>query len=216
VCRKLRRAIAAVVDAIAQCEGLEPQLADEEQALIESAVAVRQMYTKFRRSLVDCDEDDPAGIRRAIRFAAVSLAVLLGSDAFCDVRLADRRLLRSLQTRIFGWVRHEGSDADGVRLHQDIRATADLLRGINLRQELQQHDHELASRALAALTEDPGAMREWMGRLRALSGRDDAVDQLIEAATGGEALAQLHPRLCDCLARIRQLTGAPPATASFE
>lgn len=179
--RKIRRSIGAVVEAVVHISGDESPLATDHTAEVESAIAIRAMYAKFRRELVNCDEADLHSVNRALRYAAVSIAKMVGSPEFAEVRLTDRSLLLSLQARILRWAR--GSRGrEGVQLFKDICTAADLLSAINLRQELKEHDAQLAAELSALLVGEPNAedFREALGRSADLRGRDDQLDALVE------------------------------------
>ena len=196
--RKLRRALAAVLAAIGRARERTFPVLVMLGADVDAAIAVRRMYTKFRRSLPPCDPADHASVRRALRYVAVSLAVMVGSSDFGDARTQDRALILKLQSRILRWARDGSSDADGVLLHKDIVTTADLLRSINLRQELAAHDREMLAQAAAALAAgDPAvAIAGALPALRALEGREDALDALTSDALR-------HPPTPDLVAALR-------------
>lgn len=182
--RKLRRALAAVLSALGRARNRTfPELA-EMSAAAETAAAVRRMYAKFRRSLPPCDPGMPSSVRRALRYSAVSLAVMVGNSDFGDARTPDRVLILNLQRRILRWARDGASDADGVRLYMDIVTAADLLRSINHRQELAVHDQHMLREAIRALTDDDpaAAIAAALPALRAIAGRDDALDALVAVA----------------------------------
>jgi hypothetical protein len=182
--RKLRRALGAVLGSLGRARDRTFPVLAELGAEVESAVAIRRMYAKFRRSLPACDPGQPSSVRRALRYAAVSLAVMVGSTDFGDVRTADRALLLRLQSRIMRWARDGASDGDGARLYQDVLTTADLLRSINMRQELAAHDQRMLRDAADALAAgDPAAaISAAAPALRALDGRDDWLDAALERA----------------------------------
>src|SRR5262249_21025571 len=119
--------------------------------------------------------------RQALRYAAVSIAVMVGDGEFGDVRVRDRVLILQLQTRIVGWARAGSDPEEGARLYRDVVTTADLLRAINLRQELAAHGRRMARDAAQALSGgDPEvALVAAAPALLALRGRDDALDDLI-------------------------------------
>jgi hypothetical protein len=202
--RKLRRGLAAVLAAgerACGCTWLTPADRDHEA---EAAVAVRRMYAKFRGSLAPCDGADGRALRRALRYASVSLAVMVGHADFAEVRLSDRVLLLGLQQRILDWARTGGSDAGGLQLYKDILAAADLLRSINQRQELQPHD-QAALAELRDLVAAGQPLADCVPALRALQGRDDELDVVLAAIHRGEADASHVARLHDAL-------GLAPAT----
>lgn len=180
--RKLRRALGAVLTALGRAADFRFPALAELDAELASAAAVRRMYAKFRRSLPACDPAEPASVRRALRYAAVSLAVMIGDGGFGEVRTQDRALLLQLQGRILHWARSGG--IDGVELYRDIVTAADLLRSINLRPELAAHDQTMLRAAATALAGcDPdAALAAAAPALRALEGRDDALDAILERA----------------------------------
>jgi hypothetical protein len=199
--RKIRRALRAVIEAHDSAVGSHPELVGDREHELEAGLAVRRMYAKFRRSLVTCDDAaDAACVRRALRYGAVAFAVMVGSTDFSEVRMSDRRTLLGLQARILDWAR-SGSDAgEGWRLYKDITAAADLLRSVNMRQELVAHDAVLLrscrERLLAASGDGP-APRDVLEELRGLQGRDDELDGLLAHAYRGGAIERsvLHETL---------------------
>jgi hypothetical protein len=213
--RKLRRSLAAVLEASSRAGGLDDPLLPSREGDIEAALAVRAMYAKFRRSLPSFDLAEPSSVRRALRFAAVSLAVMFGSADFAETRISDRLMLMSLQGRILRWARSSNEATEGARLCSDIATAADLLRAINLRQELVAHDAELIDAALHTTPpggSDDDALRSWIGDLRGLRGRDDELDGLLDHAYDGAPLAGLVPGLCTVLEQLSHRVGAGPGT----
>lgn len=204
--RKIRRAIRALLAAIGQALGHAFELSGLD-AEVEVAVAVRRMYAKFRRSLPPCDLADPALIRRALRYAAVSLAVMVGSGDFSEIRARDRQMLLELQARILSWAREGGSEMVGRQLYQDLQTAADLLRTINQRQELIAHDRaafDRIARALARADAPAALLASVLPDLHALDGRDDELDDVIgairEGANDGATIARLRRVLAACAA----------------
>jgi hypothetical protein len=210
--RKLRRAIHALLDAAGAALGCEFPLSGV-AAEVEAAVAVRRMFAKFRRSLPACDVSDGAQVRRALRFAAVSLAVMVGSSDFGDIRAPDRQLLLGLQARILAWARDGGSESTGRQLYLDLQTAADLLRAIDQRQELVAHDHawlEKIARALGVDAPPEDVLRRVAPGLHAIAGKDDVLDAIAAAPLDGGAAAQVA-RL---RARLAALGHAPPAVVA--
>ncbi|MFW5876812.1 MAG: hypothetical protein ACOCXM_08745 [Myxococcota bacterium] len=196
--RKLRRSLTALTHALAQEAGRAVDLSDETDGRVDAAVAVRYMYTKFREALPDCPhEPDERRVTACLRRAATALAMLCGDGDFADVRLQDRLLLRDLQRRTLAWGRMP-DPREGVRLYSDIRSAADLLRAINMRQELRAHDAQLLLELEARLdeldTDDP-ELEHLIGRMRALRGLDDELDVLLRRAYAHEPLADLVPMI---------------------
>jgi hypothetical protein len=183
---------------------MPPPVGSGTDAEVEAAVAVRAMYGKFRDSLVECDASSPSSIDRAIRFGSVSLAVMIGSPAFGEARLADRIAVIAIQSRVLQWAREGRNPGQGVKLHQDLCTMADLLGSINRRQELQVHDAALVDDALERLEGGPdqAAFREVAGRLSRLRGCDQEMDQLLALAFSGKEGPVLVSRIQAALRRL--------------
>jgi hypothetical protein len=206
--RKLRRALAAVLEALGRARDRAFPAAAELSAEAEAAAAVRWMYAKFRRSLPACDPGDPQSVRRALRYAAVSIAVMVGCGDFGDVRARDRMIVLALQARVLRWARDGASDAAGARLYTDIVTAADLLRSINLRQELAAYDQQMALEAARALEAAPpaAAIAAALPALHSLRGRDDGLDALV-------AMALRDPATPEIVAALRAAVAPSPAPA---
>jgi len=179
--RKLRRGIQALLVAIGQVLDQPVDLSGLD-AEVERALAVRRLFAKFRHSFRPIDPHDHGQVRRSLRFAAVSLAVMVGSSDFAEVRAQDRQLLLGLQRRILAWARAGGAPEAGRQLYQDLTTAADLLRAINQRQELVAHDRVVLKRVAEVLAH-PGpperALEAALPDLHQLVGRDDQLDELV-------------------------------------
>lgn len=207
--RKLRRSLVGLGEALARSAGRAFTVEDELNDNVQVAVAVRYLYVKFREALPECAEDAGTDeVTRALRRAATALAMLLGDDDFGEVRVADQMLLKSLQRRTLAWGRNPDR-REGLRLYGDIRSAAELLRAINLRQELQAHDTQLLVQLQDELGRgedaDPAGLQRLAGRMRALRGLDDGLDDLLRRAYGGQPLPTLLPRLRQEIDRLVNL-----------
>jgi hypothetical protein len=171
--RKLCRVVRAVLGAAA--DGTPESVAPGE---LESAFAVRRLYATFRRALRRPSDESPEAVLEAVRYAVGALAELFSSPAYADVRAQDRTVLRGLRERALEWARHDKSSQEGLRLLGDVWTCADLLRGINRRQELRGHDEAL----LVALSRAPHGDADWWARLQRLDGLDDELDELLARA----------------------------------
>lgn len=202
-CRKLRRAIDAVI-AAANAGGPVEGSSGEHQRRPQStdllsALAVRKLYAGFRRSLRRPSDESPAAVLTALRYAAGALATLVGSPEYAGARLSDRALLRRLRERLLSWARGDQSGREGLQLLGDVRTCADLLRGVNRRQELRAHDETLLRTLLQGPGDDPSA---WLRSCEGLSGLDDELDRLLGPARPTAASEQ---RIAEVLARLAQL-----------
>lgn len=189
--RKMRRICTRVLMLLGPLVGRRVDLTAEHHEIVESSIALRRLYTRFRRSLVPCDDD--AQVPAALDAGAASLAQLLGHVDSHDIRVQDALVFREMLARLLGWVSDSGTPEAGRRLHSDLTALADLLRFVNQRQELQAHDAEVISAALA-MSEAGVAMSDaLLMMLVPLEGLDDALDaaraQLAASATEDAASA---------------------------
>lgn len=182
--RKLRRALRAVLALAAEGTSIPPLPAATNEE-VESALAVRRIYAKFRRGLRRADGNTPESVLRAVQYAAGAIAALVGSPEYASLRASDRAMLRGLRDRAFAWARGSRGVADGLSVLEDIHTSANLLRGINQRQELRVHDWD----ALARLPNAP--TNEKLILLMRLEGLDDGLDQLIERMRTGENVEEL-------------------------
>lgn len=203
--RKLRRAIRAAVEA-AQLGGFgEPpggeQLREHAGFDLDASLAVRRLYAQFRRSLRRAESESQVSVLTALRYAAGALATLMSSANYERARISDRCLLRRLQQRLLLWGHGEKAVDRGLELLHDVWTSADLLRGINRRQELRVHDAALIAE-LGRRAEAATATAEWLGLLAPLAGLDDELDALVEAAGHG-----VDAKAVDAiLARLAQLS----------
>jgi hypothetical protein len=179
-CRKLRRGLRAVLTAARQeltTTPPPPELDPHEAHDLQSSLAVRRVYSTFRRSLQRPTDDSFEAVLTALRYAVGALATLVAAPEYAEIRTSDRALLRRLRERALEWARHQGPREVGLQLIEDLWTSADLLRGINQRQELRAHDAALIQELTSFPATDPIA---WFKRLEALTGLDDALDALIE------------------------------------
>ncbi|HBL26931.1 MAG TPA: hypothetical protein DD490_08865 [Acidobacteria bacterium] len=197
--RNLKRALTAVHTAICRMARMEVTLSLERERHL--ALEVRAAYAKFRREIEDINAlrrpgEQSAGA--ALHSAATCIAKLTGRDIFSKLRLQDRIELRALQERILAWHAAGGHDSVGARrLWQDLYGFTHLLQGVNLRQELLEHDREILDR-VDTLARESGASQEHLEPVlrqlaTALAGRDDDFDALLQGApSASELLAALR------------------------
>lgn len=204
--RKLRRALHAVLD-VAEASGALPPgttARRRHQADLGESLAVRRLYAHFRRQLRRPERDCPDAVLAALRYAAGALATLIASPEYAYARLSDRALLRRLQERLLAWARGSRPVDAGLQLLDDVWTSADLLRGVNQRQELRAHDLQLARSLSAELGAEPGG---WLARLRALFGLDDRIDAVLDRASAGSQMALV----AEARARLLELHGSEAA-----
>lgn len=181
--RKARRAIRAILRATGDLTdghgpGGEPEVAH--------ALSVRALCTQFRRSLRAPTGEGPDEVLTSLRYAASALATLLTSREAESLRASDRAMLRGLRDRILAWARSDKRSSEGLELLGDVSTTADLLRGINQRQELRAHD----AAVLAELRDGLHAreLTATFARAEVLRGLDDRLDDLLDRGAKAAAL----------------------------
>jgi hypothetical protein len=197
--RKLRRSICAVLDAAFE-EGLLQLVGGEHLRQrrafdLPTTLQIRRLYAEFRRSLRAPQAESREAVLAALRYAAGALATLMSSPHYLRARVSDRSLLCRLQERLLTWARSEQSIASGLQLLDDVRTCANLLGGINRRQELRAHDCALVEQLYAG---PAGDTSEWLARFAPLGGLDDVLDSLLAGAadtTEAELVQQLLERL---------------------
>jgi len=175
--RKLRRVIMAVLET-AEAEGTArigsaEHLRRHRAAGTRAALEVRRLYAEFRRGLRRAAGEDSEAVLSALRYSAGALAVLVASTAYGQARASDRALLRRLRERMIGWSRSGRDVPLGLQLLDDVWTCADLLRGVNGRQELRAHDTATIDALLAASDRSSPGFAE---QLLSLSGLDDELD----------------------------------------
>lgn len=180
--RKARRAIRAVLAAASELDGSVPRDTDAEaarfEAEIENAIVVRKLYAQFRRCLRRPADETPEEVMSCLRYAAGALAMLLTATDSSYLRVCDRSMLRGLRDRVFAWARSDKDPRAGLDLLEDVFTSADLLRGINQRQELRAHDRALVAELVRGVRFTSGTPQtEAFSRIE---GMDDEIDALLE------------------------------------
>lgn len=199
--RKVRKGICAIDQALAVLEGRSPAV--DFSTELASSLKTRRLYAGFRRSFAEDDRKGPRSMVAQVRSVGIRIAVLGGADEYPDLRLADRMALRSLQARILVWLRDPASADAGRRLLEDARAFVDMLAGVNLRQELVEHDAKFVACVEKRLGHMPsvGQVPEELWVLAApLTGLSDGLDQLLE---------RRHGTVSELQAAVAEAAGGP-------
>lgn len=179
--------------------------------LLRDALAVRRTLTLFRREINGAARTDPRSddFERRLRLARTALARLTDREEFALLRAADRYLARDLQRRIETWLEDgaRGRESGGGEgLWQDVVNFAALLWDVNRRDELVHQDLAVIGEAQEEL--EPSAPRELLpasaaDRLRTLFGRDDELDDLLEAPVEADRVRERLTAVRDSLTRER-------------
>lgn len=207
-CCSIRRRIVRALVELEKVLDPRPTTGDRLTTLIpedlEVDLASRRVYCSFFRAIEGIEAGLQAGelsLLQVLRRSAASIAVVVGRDVYPELRLDDRRQLRSLQDRILNWMRTPPSDEFSARrLWIDVQSSVSLMRGIQRRSSLIAHDFEFLGAVLEAgtLPEDPQSLR----LLRDICEREESLREALSSASPNneEILSQLR--------RLRQLLRA--------
>jgi hypothetical protein len=153
-----------------------------------SAPVIRRLtLARFWRSTSGMEAPTAETIRPRLQRAVTALARLRG-DGFAYIRLSDRQVLESLQERALEWFRSGANAREGIRLWHDLSSCQVLMRQINNRAELIEHDQSVIEKILVAVAEVGCRRLAMADRLEAFSllGRDDALDTILEGWRHGK------------------------------
>lgn len=183
--RRILRGLIALDEVLSVERGL-PRVLDQGE-LLSRSLRVRACYAELNAKINSIPPPEAATITRALRLVGTSLAVLVGRETYPELRVGDRLQLRALQYRILSWLRGGPAPVaalEGLQLWSDIVSFIAILRQVNRRPELIEHDTrvlELAKRTLddgPPQTHWPSAVFDALCRLR---GKDSAIDALLAA-----------------------------------
>lgn len=182
---RLLRGLTAVERNLAELAGTTSRTAHVD--LLRDALRVRRVLTELRRRVADASKAYEGDPEARLRSAGAALARLIEQEEFTHLRAVDRHLARDLHRRIRNALDESGGSPDGDEpegLWQDVVHFAALLWDVNRRDELVAED-------LAAIDEAVGELRDLdahaapprsvRNRLRILFGRNDRLDDLVDA-----------------------------------
>ncbi len=195
---RVRRALIPIESAMREFEGLPAKRRRWEN--LEDSLEIRRQYGMLWRAARRVGNPKGDELAVAIRKIGQRIAILRRLKIYPFLRIDDRLAIRRLQKRIFAFLEDPEEQA-GRRLWTDLVASFGLLRQINNRQELCEHDrrvvltvHYQLARKIAA--EDP-IPSEILERLDPLLGRDDDLDRVM--------LRPSDHRCRDCLEPLTRL-----------
>ncbi len=198
--RAIKKCLYAIEPLLCELENVEPMLPPR----LATSLAVRRQYQKLWSFAATVGVIEDSTVRGALRGAGTRIAILAGTDVYDLLREDDRFRLRDLQTRVLDWLGTGTDPLVALRIWQDFALFVEMLRQINLREELAEHDRRVLGEAVAtlrserALVELPSVIRN----LRAVIGVDDALDRVIQSEPSakilldevGRVLAALRPQ----------------------
>ncbi len=202
--RAIRKSIYALEPLLCELEGT-PRLLPPR---LETSLQVRRQYHKLWSFAAAAGTVDPATARAALRGAGTRIAMLTGCPVYPQLREDDRFRIRELQSRILLWLREGDDELVATRLWQDFALFVEMLRQVNLREELIQHDRERVRAALSKLLgRGESALDEVRKDLVAVTGLDDALDELMASGPSAQALlrelTRVRSQLQDSMASDR-------------
>lgn len=181
--RRLRKALVSVESAIYEFE--EHEAPRRQWFDVEVSLQIRKLYWDLRRETLGHRAEDKRLAER-LRGLVYRLVAFRELSVYPFLRIDDRIQLRHLLKRLLEWLNSpERSEREGKRLWQDLVSFAGILVQVSQRQELQDHDRELVSRAYRALYRQPPPPVEvpddLLDDFEGLLGLDDGLDQLVLA-----------------------------------
>lgn len=183
--RRVCKGLITVEAAAREYENLEPL--ERDWSDIKDSLETRRLYGQFRRALNRHQEPaDAAEVEEQLRKAAHRIAILRDRKIYPFLRIYDRVSIRRLQKRIYAWLEKPdgaGKERDGRHLLGDLHSFAELLKQINNREDLREHDRRTAKRLYRIFfsSKNPPKQLEpgHLGDLELLLGRDDELDQIV-------------------------------------
>ncbi len=192
------QALIPIESAMREYEGLPAMRRRWEN--IDDSLEIRRQYDMLWRAVQRAGNPAADEIETAIRKIGHRIAILRRLKIYPLLRVDDRLSIRKLQKRVFAYLEQPG-EVDGHSLWQDLVAFFGLLRQVNNRHELREHDRQLVltihyelGRKIAVRDRMPPEILE---RLDPLLGRDDDLDRILRSP------GDFRPR--DCLAVLERL-----------
>jgi hypothetical protein len=209
--RALKKSLIAIESSLYEYEGMEPP--QRVWADLEVSLAVRRLYARLRHELLGPGEPDRAGLFDRVETAVRRFRALRDSDIYPLLRFDDRQTFVRLRDRMEDWLHTGREPAEGDRIWQDLTGFLELLKEVNYRQELRQHDRtrlRQAYRQLFGPPSTPPSQTSVREELEALVGLDSELDAIL--LSGGSADPEDWK---ETLARLlRDLSGMPNPSPS--
>jgi len=177
---RVRRALIPIESAMREFEGLPAKRRRWEN--LEDSLEIRRQYGMLWRAARRAGDPHGSELFVAARKIGQRIAILRRLKIYPFLRIDDRLAIRRLQKRIFAFL-EAPRDQAGRRLWDDLVGFFGLLRQVNNRQELCEHDrrvvltvHYQLSRKVAGADSIPAEILE---SLDPLLGRDDELDHVL-------------------------------------
>jgi hypothetical protein len=208
--RAIQKSLYAVEPRICELEKLSRFLPSH----LETSLQVRRHYRKLWHFAVVLGDVTTSGVRAALRGAGTRISILAGSDVYSLLREDDRFYIQELQLRILDWLRDSTDASAGVRIWQDFALFVEILRQVNLREELLTHDRDVMFAAAAELAaRDEEAMPEVGKLLSSILGVDDALDLVILSCPSAKTLLRELRRAAEQFGGMPDHSARSPSVA---
>lgn len=150
---------------------------------VRESRAVRRITTELRRDLARMEGGDHP-LSKRIRDAHDCLETMVRHGDYRQLRIYDRNIVRDLHGRLTAWLEDPDRTPEaGVSALNEVLNFGELLRAVNDRLELVEHDVEVLEQATRDLSGVPSGERpptDVVERLGTLFGRDDVLDELLQ------------------------------------
>lgn len=208
--RGIKKSLYAVEPLLCEVERIPPLLPSH----LETSLKVRRHYRKLWTFASQVGDVTPESARAALRGAGTRISILAGSEVYSLLREDDRFYIRELQMRVLEWLRIGTDHQSAIRIWQDFALFVEILRQINLREELVRHDREMVARAAELLSErGEQALEEVVQLLRPVLGVDDGLDQALGAGVGAKPMLRELRRVASHLGGASD--DAPPQSIAL-
>lgn len=210
--RRLRKALISVESALFEYEGRKPP--ERQWFDLEVSLQIRKLYWNLRRETGDQSEAEKKPLEVRLRAVLYRILAFRELSVYPFLRVDDRVNMRRLLKRILDWLNSDERDeAEARRLWQDLSSFAAILVQVSHRQELQDHDLRLVTKAYRMLfpfgARKRTALEDLLAELQSLLGLDDELDELITSRPIQPVEAWRRPlkRLQTQLSRAGELSG---------
>ena len=205
--RKLHRALVIVAEAWArEAAGRNSLVPGFDSPELGSLLALRQMFSAFRGSLISAGEER-SRLSWALEVAAAELSILRANPAISDLPLRSQQLIEQLAKRVSDWGLKQADPVLGRALYREAFTVPEIALELSAHPMLIEHDERALSELSALLANEPASKLlegQLLAQLNALRGLDAELDRqelnLIYGAAG--VLSTLSLRVADLRARL--------------
>lgn len=173
--RRTRRALVAVLLEIGRLRDDDDALMRLQREDLDAALTTRQAYSRVSLRI----EEARGPVDHKLEQARSAIDELLVESAGVEIRLSDRATFAALSERIRQW-QGASQHAEGNQLWSEVASVCALVRAINQREVLRNHDRAVVQGLVFGVDErDSSTLLARWGELIALSGLDAALDRLL-------------------------------------